>query len=139
MSKHDLGAVLLLHISATAVAAVVGAGCVVVFIVAMAIALERGLAARLRFVLRIFALALCKRAMIKAFIITYAFVKLSPPVLFFVFFLMLYRKTVLRSIPKNNLHHHDQSLIIAIFILNTIHEHCTLFDGSPWCSTSFAH
>ena len=60
MSKHDLGAVLLLHISATAVAAVVGAGCVVVFIVAMAIALERGLAARLRFVLRIFALTLCK-------------------------------------------------------------------------------
>merc|ERR1719305_1328707 len=51
-----LGAVLLLHLSATAVAAVVGAGCVVVFIVAMAIALERGLAARL--VLRIFALAL---------------------------------------------------------------------------------
>ena len=58
--KAHLGAVLLLHLSATAVAAVVGAGCVVVFIVAMAIALERGLAARLRFVLRIFALTLRK-------------------------------------------------------------------------------
>ena len=55
-STAHLGAVALVHISATAVAAVVGAGCVVVFVVAMAIALVRGLAAR------IFALTLYKRA-----------------------------------------------------------------------------